>query len=407
MMRETMARALFMLVVVASMASPRIGKTEPNSFIASIEIKGKLSTKITDTLPDDQNSDISFRNIIFKRRLDSIQKTVPLTYNKYVQDYINIYMSRASQIGRMLGLSNYYFPIYEKAFKENNIPEEIKFVSIVESSLNPNAVSRVGATGLWQFMYTTAKVYGLKIDNYVDERKDPVGSSYAAANYFRNAFEEFGDWLLAIAAYNCGTKAVTRAIEKAGGIKDFWAIRSYLPLETRNYVPAFIATTYIMKYYAQHNIAPIAADFPAVTDIIQVNRFVSLASIAKAIEIDKKKLGILNPSYKKQIINGTPEIPKTLIVPVLDKEVYSGLYIALNSFEKELQIIQASTRSVSKHPAENGPTYHKVRNGENLSVIAERYRIEIQDLKVWNKLKTLIIHPGQLLRVSSLKASDD
>ena len=402
MMRGTMATALFMLVVAAVIASPGAGKTDSGSYIAGVEAKGKIRARVTDTVPYNQNSDISFRNIIFKQRLDSIQKTIPLTYNKYVQNYIDIYMSRTIQIGRMLGLSNYYFPIYEKAFKENNIPEEIKFVSIVESALNPNAVSRVGATGLWQFMYTTAKMYSLKIDNYEDERKDPVGASSAAAHYLRNAFEEFGDWLLAIAAYNCGSKAVTRAIERAGGVKDFWVIRSYLPLETRNYIPAFIATTYIMKYYASHNISPIASDFPEATDIIQVNRFVSLASIAKATEIDVKKLSILNPSYKKQIINGTPEIPKALVIPVLDKAVYNELYNALNSSEKEPQIIYASTRSVSKYPSKNGPTNHKVRSGENLSVIAERYHVEIQDLKVWNKLKTLLIHPGQLLRVTSL-----
>jgi len=396
-----MATALFMLVVAAVMASSKADKTEPDTLIESVKIKGKLKANITDTLHKVQNPDISSRNIIFKQRLDSIQKTVPLTYNKYVQDYIDIYMSRTIQIGRELGLSNYYFPIYEKAFKENNIPEEIKFVSIIESSLNPNAVSRVGATGLWQFMSNTAKAYGLKMDNYVDERKDPIGASSAAAHYLRNAFEEFGDWLLAIAAYNCGTKAVAHAIEKAGGIKDFWAIRSYLPLETRNYIPAFIATTYIMKYYALHNIYPIAADFPAVTDIIQVNRFVSLASIAKATEIDVKKLGILNPSYKKQIINGTPEIPKTLVVPILDKGAYNGLYNVLNSFELEPQIIKTSTQPVSRSTAKNSLAWHKVKIGENLNVIAKRYHVEIQDLKVWNKLKTLIIHPRQLLRVSS------
>jgi membrane-bound lytic murein transglycosylase D len=385
-MSKTMAVALFMFVAVTVIASSK----------ANAEIN---QARLTDTI---QNSDpdSSPRNLLFKHRLDSIQKTVPLTYNKYVQDYIDIYMARAAQIGRVLGLSNYYFPIYEKAFKENNVPEEIKFVSIVESSLNPHAVSRVGATGLWQFMYSTAKVYGLTMDNYVDERKDPVSASFAAAHYFRNAFEEFGDWLLAIAAYNCGTKAVERAIAKAGGVKDFWTIRPYLPLETRNYIPAFIATTYIMKYYSSHAISPVPADFPLVTDLIQVNRFVSLASIAKATEVDLNKLYLLNPSYKKQVINGTPEIPKTLVIPSLNKDAYTGLYDVLNNpFDQEFKITQASPKSVSRHSA-NTSTYHKVKTGENLSIIAEKYHVEVQELKAWNKLKSMVIHPGQMLKVN-------
>jgi membrane-bound lytic murein transglycosylase D len=388
MVGKAWAAALFIVIGIGVTVSSRAA----NKFRYPI---APAVNKDPDSVSADEE-EISSANLVFKQRLDSIQKTVPLPYNKYVQDYINIYVSRSAQIGRVLGLSEYYFPIYEKAFKENNVPDELKFISIVESSLDPNAVSRVGATGLWQFMFTTAKVYGLTMDNYVDERKDPIAASNAAAHYLRNSFEEFGDWLLAIASYNCGTQNVERAIAKAGGIKDFWAIRPYLPKETRNYVPAFIATAYVMKCFAMHNISKTVSDFPAITDIIQVNRFVSLENIAGTIGLDPKKLSLLNPSYKKRIINGTTDAPKSLVIPALDKGLYDDLYTALNTVEMDPKIILASTRVESERP-----TYHKVRSGENLSVIADRYHVEVQDLKVWNKLKSLLIHPGQMLRVSS------
>jgi len=184
---------------------------------------------------------------IYERRLDSISKDIPLEYNEYVQTYIDLYMQNRDEMGQVIGLSKYYFPIYEKAFRDAGIPEEIKFLSIVESKLDPNAVSRVGATGPWQFMFTTAKLYGLNMDSYVDERRDPIQATYAAAAYLKDAYQEFGDWLLAIASYNCGKSNVERAVEKAGA-NDFWSARQYLPAETRGYVPAFIAMNYVMHY---------------------------------------------------------------------------------------------------------------------------------------------------------------
>jgi membrane-bound lytic murein transglycosylase D len=403
MMRRTLVLAMLMLGTLAVMASPGINSEKHDLFRNSIEIKEdpKPLKHDTGTVAD---SDLTSRNLIFKHRLDSIQKKVPLTYNSYVQEYIDIYMSRQGQIGKMLGLSKYYFPIYEKAFHDNDIPQEIKFLSIVESSLDPQAVSRSGATGLWQFMTSTAKVYGLNIDSYSDERKDPVAASNAATRYFKESFAEFGDWLLAIASYNCGTGAVSRAIAKAGGVKDFWAIRDYLPVQAQNYVPAFIATTYIMNYYTLHGIFPAEADFPTQTNVIQVNRFVSLENIAKAIDVDVQKLYMLNPSYKKKIINGTPEKPKPLIIPVSDHRVYNGLYNALNT-EEVPTVTEEKVSSVSKHARLAAPVYHKVKKGENLSIIASRYGVEVLDLKAWNKLKNLQIKPGQVLKVSADKSA--
>ncbi|MGB4775425.1 MAG: LysM peptidoglycan-binding domain-containing protein, partial [Daejeonella sp.] len=327
-----------------------------------------------------------------------------------VQTYIDLYvLKRKDQIGRMLGLSKYYFPIFEKSLKEVGVPEEIKFISVIESALNPHAVSRAGATGPWQFMYTTAKGYGLVMDNYVDERKDPVQASYAAAAYFKEAYNKFGDWLLAIAAYNCGMGAVNRAIKKAGGEANFWAVRPYLPRETQNYVPAFIATNYAMNYYMKHNIIPKAPSFNIHTDALTINKMVSLSAIAQVADMDIKELGILNPSYKKQIINGSTDYPKNLIIPAIDKTAYNLLYETLNKEDiflaDEMKVIAANTRNVNTNKAR--PSSHRVKRGETLTNIANQYGVEVQDLKVWNKLKSFKVLPGQTVRLkpSSLNES--
>lgn len=345
-------------------------------------------------------------NYVYKARLDSIQKMVPLNYNEYVQNYIDIYAGRKDMMGKMLGLSGYYFPIFEKALKSYNIPEEIKYLPIIESSMNPHAVSRVGATGLWQFMFATAKDYGLNMDNFVDERKDPIQASYAAAAYFRDAYEELGDWLLAIAAYNCGMGNVNRAIAKAGS-RDFWEIRRFLPTETRNYVPAFIAAVYVMNCPSNHQIKSQRSSFIRNTDIIQVNRFVSLASLAEALNIDLEELSTLNPSYKKKIINGTQELPKRVILPRVSLASFASVYHLLNE-EEEIDVskhvvLASNDRSVKAKSAslasKAAVVYHKVAPGQNLSIIADKYNVEVQDLKVWNGLKGSGIVPGQKLKI--------
>ncbi len=250
----------------------------------------------------------------FAGKLAAIQKEVQLDYNEYVQNYIDLYTRHKEEMSHVLGLSQYYFPIYEKIFREAGIPEEIKYLSIVESKLDPFAVSRVGATGPWQFMPATAKAYGLGMDSYVDERRDPVKACYAAAAYLRDSYMEFGDWLLAIASYNCGKSNVERAVEKAGAL-DFWAIRQYLPTETRNYVPAFIAMSYVMNYANEHDIDINQASILGTTETVMIDKFITLSNVAKAMGMDVKDLAAFNPSYKKQIVNGTPENPRMLVIP--------------------------------------------------------------------------------------------
>ena len=366
----------------------------------SLQIIDTLALPVLPETPTFHN-----HNYVFKARLDSIQKMVPLSYNEHVQKYIDVYSSRKDMMGKMIGLSDYYFPVFEKALKFYNIPEEIKYLPIIESSMNAHAVSRVGATGLWQFMFATAKDYGLNMDNFVDERKDPIQASYAAAAYFKDAYQELGDWLLAIAAYNCGMGNVKRAIIKADS-HDFWEIRPYLPLETRNYVPAFIAALYVMKCSGQHQIKAQASPFVKNTDTIHVNRFVSLPQLATALSIEEDALCILNPSYKKKIVNGTELEPKRIVIPKVNMAQFAQIYEVLNNAELDVNqnVYLASNddrrvkKKITAKPAA-AVSYHKVTPGQTLSAIATKYNVEVQDLKVWNGLKSSSIVPGQKLKI--------
>ncbi|WP_276090911.1 lytic transglycosylase domain-containing protein [Pedobacter sp. JY14-1] len=364
------------------------------------------SFTLNDTVPLPDVGDVPKFNAyhyVFKKRLDSIQTTVPLSYNEYVQEYIDIYAGRKEMIGKMLGLSDYYFPIFSKALKSYNVPEEIKYLPVIESAMDPYAVSRVGATGLWQFMFTTARGYGLSIDRYVDERRDPIQASYAAAAYFRDAYEELGDWLLAIAAYNCGMGCVKRAMER-GNTADFWELRNYLPKETRNYVPAFIAALYVMNCADKHEIIKRAAPFRLETDTILVNRFVSIPDLAKTLEISEAELCSLNPSYKKKLVNGTNDAPKRLVLPRTGFEAFARVYAILNSDEHPAEaklLLAANMDSERRNPLKQKPAFilHRVLKGQNLSVIADKYHVEVQDLKVWNGLRSAAIMPGQKLKI--------
>jgi len=348
-------------------------------------------------------------NGLYKDRLDAVQQRVPLNYNESVHKYIDIYSNRSDQFGKMLGMSKYYFPIFEKALKAYDIPDEIKYLPIIESNMNAKAVSRVGATGIWQFMFGTAKGYGLNMDNYVDERRDPVEASYAAAAYFRDAYEGLGDWLLAIAAYNCGRGNVDRAIVKANS-RDFWEIRPYLPAETRNYVPAFIAALYVMKFSDAHDIKQQPSALAIATDSIQVNRFVSIPALAEAMNMDPELLYALNPSYKKKVVNGTEATPKRLVMPRITLDNFARVYDVLyNTGERtEPRIVLASNddRRVAKKETVNKlpVKYHRVSPGQNLSTIADQYHVEVQDIKAWNRLKTTVLVPGQRLIVSQQAA---
>ena len=288
-------------------------------------------------------------------RLRKMNTVIEMPFNNVVRQFIDRYTNRMRRsVSTWLGSINFYTPIFEQALESYNVPLELKYLPIIESALNPKAVSRVGATGLWQFMLATGKQYGLRVNSLVDDRRDPIRSSYAAAKYLRDLFRIFGDWTLAIAAYNCGPENVNKAIRRSGGAMDYWKIYPYLPSETRGYVPAFIAANYVMNYYCDHNICPMLTTLPEHTDTVVVNHNVSLSSISKFCDIDINMLRELNPQYRRDLVNGLNE-PSTIRMPIaainryVEQEDTIKLYDSEHNSKRLYAEIEERPRSTSSH----------------------------------------------------------
>ena len=273
----------------------------------------------------DEGSDCNMRDVnptyereVYIDRLSRMPTAMEMAYNDVVQKFIDRYSGRLRHnISYMLGASNFYMPIFEEALEAYQLPLELKYLLIIESALNPKAVSRVGATGLWQFMLGTGRQYGLQVNSLVDERRDPLKASLAAAHYLSDLYKIFGDWNLVIAAYNCGPGNISKAIQRSNGEKDYWKIYPYLPKETRGYVPAFIAANYIMTYYSQHNICPMTTRLPAKTDTVMVRRNVHLEQVAEVLGINIDLLRSINPMYRRDIVPGATE-PCALRLPMTE-----------------------------------------------------------------------------------------
>lgn len=301
-------------------------------------------------------------------------------------------------LGKMLGLAQFYFPQFEKAFIKEGVPLEIKYLSIIESSLNPAAVSRVGATGTWQFMHATAKEHGLTIDSHMDERRDPVAASYAAARYLREAYEQFGDWLLAIASYNCGKGKVSRAIERSGQANPtFWSIQHLLPKETQNYIPSFIAMYHVLENHQQYGIVADVNNLPESIETIMVDRVVNLNDVAKAIGVERDFIKTLNPAYKREVVNGSPLHVKKLVVPQVDKSDYAALYAALQGTPQK----QTNKSEEVRLAKSTTPLKHAIRRGETLGMIAKKYKVTVEEIKAWNNLKSNRIESGKQLSIQA------
>ena len=348
----------------------------------------------------------SFATEVYIKRLDSIEREIPLPHNQYVQGYIEMYANRKREMmSRMLGLSDYYFPLFEKTLEEQGLPTEFKYLAIVESALNPLAVSRVGATGLWQFMYATGKQYKLNVDTYVDERRDPAKATYAATQYFKDMYAIYGDWLLVIASYNCGAGNVNKAIRKSGGAMDFWAIRKYLPEETRGYVPAFIAATYVMNHAREHNIFPVYPSFNTNNDTVMLVNPVSFSHLSAMLGVDMEELKALNPVYKKQFVNASQFVAKSVTLPIEKKLLFASIRDSIYStapFGNQMRVVLASEReNETETRIINKTITYKVKKGESLSIIARKYNVDVQDLKVWNKLKSTKLVIGQPLKINT------
>ncbi len=267
---------------------------------------------------------------LYAQRLDSLQSEICLVYNTQVQKYIRIYTGyRKNEMCNMLEKGQYYFPIFEKALKAYHIPAAFKYLPVIESALNVHAVSPSGATGLWQFMYATGKSYHLLINEYLDERKDPIQASYAAAKYIRDAYNELGDWLLALAAYSSGTGAIKRAIVKAG-TKNYWQLQPHLSAQTQKYIPAFIAATYIMEYPHRHQITANKQATITQVDTVYVTQNIHLKMLSNSLNLPQHRLLLLNPSYKKGIIRASPQSPQRLVIPQVTCSNYANLYDALS-----------------------------------------------------------------------------
>ena len=262
------------------------------------------SASVIDEMAIDSANIVSeYPDSVYMRRLASMNSLIDLPFNSVVRNYINVYTQRRKgQVCVMLWLAEYYFPIFEAMLDKYQIPLELRVLPVIESALNPRAVSRVGATGLWQFMYATGRRYGMTINSYVDERRDVLASTEAAARYLRDLYGIYQDWTLVIAAYNCGPGNVNKAIRRAGGKRTYWDIYYYLPKETRGYVPAFIAASYIMEFYAEHGITPCPMEFSHLTDTVNVKGKIHLQQIADVLELPIKQLRDLNPQYKHDLL---------------------------------------------------------------------------------------------------------
>lgn len=362
---------------------------------------------------------------VYKDRLRRLPTAMEMPWNEVVQKFIDRYSSRLRHsVSYMLGASNFYMPIFEQALEVYGIPLELKYLPVIESALNPKAVSRVGATGLWQFMIATGKRYGLKVTTMIDERRDPIKSSYAAAHYLSDLYKIFGDWNLVIAAYNAGPENIRKAIQRAGGVADYWQIYPYLPSETRGYVPAFIAANYIMNYYCEHNICPMRADLPEQSDTIMLYRDVHFEQVSNVIGISMDQLRALNPQYRRDVVTGYSEptdlrLPAEYVNAFIENEDSILAYntdqlmkraeVAVNDEAPVYRSASSSksssrgTRSSKKSKKSRGSSGHgqsvTIKNGDTLSAIAKRNHTTVAKLKKLNNLSGKYIHPGKKIRV--------
>lgn len=342
---------------------------------------------------DTQISDVEYIN-----RLQKLPTIIEMPYNSIVRQYIEMYANRRSElVEKMLSLSLYYNPIFEDALERYELPNELKYLPVIESALNPNAVSKAGAAGLWQFMPSTAVGEGLEVNSLIDERRDPLKSSDAAASLLKKFFGIYGDWSLVLAAYNCGPGNVNKAIKNSGGKRDFWEIYPYLPAETRGYVPAFIAANYIMHNFGLHGISPAVARAPIVTDTVHITDRVHFKQISDVMGLSVEELRILNPQYRKDVIPGNIK-PYTLILPSLQAYCYKANVDSILGHDTDLY----ATRIIAEPAVLPQATikYHTVKRGETLQSIANLYGVTQESIKTANNMKSNTLKRGKKLKIN-------
>ena len=347
-----------------------------------------------------------FPDSVYIERLQDIPSIIDLSYNKIVRNYIHVYTKkRRKSVETMIGVADYYFPKIEEIFEGYGLPTELKYMAVIESALNPRAVSRVGATGMWQFMYGTARMYDLTVNSFVDERRDPIKAAHAAALFMKDLYAMFNDWTLVIAAYNCGPGNVNKAIRRSGGKRDFWEIYYRLPRETRGYVPAYIAATYAFNYYEEHNLNPRYPEIPIATDTIMVSDNLHLKQVSEVLGLPLTALRDLNPQYKKDIIpaKGTSfpiTIPLNFTGPFIDMQDSIFGYKDSVYFNADNTIKNPKhSYYVPQAPTNRDKLIYTVKSGDNLGYIAEWYNVTASNIRYWNNIRGNMIRVGQKLNI--------
>jgi membrane-bound lytic murein transglycosylase D len=371
-----------------------------NSWYVRLALRDNLETNSADSAITE------FPDSVYKDRLRKINSIINLPYGNIIRSYIHVYTGRQREVFRaILGMSDYYFPMIEDIFDSYGLPAELKYMAAIESALNPNAVSRVGATGLWQFMYSTGRLYGLTINSIVDERRDPIKATHAAAKYLRDMYGIYHDWTLVIAAYNCGPGNVDKAIRRSGNKKDYWAIFYRLPRETRGYLPQYIAVTYAMNNYKEHHIQPLPLNIPIATDTLMVNNDIHLSQISEVLGIPLDELKALNPQYRTGFIPGSTK-PQSLTLPLKHLGDFIDMSDTIRKYKSDIYLNKINqtinpTRSTYLPAEVKGKTklYYTIKDGDNLGFIAEWYKIRLSDIRFWNDIYNNTIRVGQRLTI--------
>jgi membrane-bound lytic murein transglycosylase D len=359
---------------------------------------------VNDTLLPD------FSDSVYIARLAAIPTTVELSYNRVVKNYIDAYTKKKRpSVEVMLGLSEHYFPIFDEIFDYYDIPNEMKYMSIIESALNPKAYSRTRAVGLWQFMYGTGRMYGLEINSLVDERRDPIKATDAAARLSKDLYKIYGDWLLVIAAYNCGPGNVNRAIRRSGGKTNYWDIYYYLPRETRGHVPAFIAATYVMNYYAEHNLVPAEITLPIQTDTLLIREPLHFKQVSEVLGVPLQEIRDLNPQFRNDIIPAgrktySLSLPEDYTLSFIDYEDSIFHYKDSILFDPTKITTTPTTRDYASFvPEAPGEDFVKltytVKSGDNVGFISEWYDVRVSDINYWNNIRRNMIRSGQKITI--------
>lgn len=366
-------------------------------------IKSQVPRVVSSSLVDDTTG-VAFSDSLIYQRLRAMKTVVPVAYNNTVKRWIELYIyKRKKSSSVLMGLAQYYYPFMQEIFDKYGVPEELIYLTIIESGLNPIAVSPMGATGIWQFMHGTGKAYGLEVNTFVDDRRDPLKATDAAARHLKDLYNIFNDWGLAISAYNCGAGNVRKAIARSGGKRDFWGVRPYLPKETQNYFPAYIAALYLATYHNQHGIPSAKISIPFTVDTIMIHQELHFQQIADVLEIDIEELKTLNPQYKRLVIPAYSE-PYPLRLKNQDLIKYLELKDSIYNYKygeffTPIKVYQGMFTGEAIASTDYKKMYHVVKSKETLASISKKYGLSVNELKQMNKLKSNYVKSNQKLFV--------